>query len=92
MIAIPVQTDTKSRVFRDFTSILNCFPNVVLPPGVVMEISLGPIVASESMVTFTSNCVGLVLEKLTTSIPSPKLTEVAPSRLLPFMVMLSVAP
>ena len=61
--------------------------SVPVPPGAVTETSHGPAVAAESMVMLAVIWVPpLSTVKLLALIPSPKLTAVAPSRLVPLMV------
>lgn len=63
-----------------------------VPPGVVTETSLGPVFASLATVISAVICVGLSLLRLLTVTPSPKLTDVAPERLVPDIVTLRVSP
>ena len=53
---------------------------VAVPPGVVTETSLAPVVAEPLMVILAVICVGLSTLKELTVIPEPKLTDVAPVR------------
>ena len=53
---------------------------VAVPPGVVTETSLAPVVAEPEMVILAVICVALSTVKLLTVMPEPKLTEVAPVR------------
>ena len=51
---------------------------VAVPPGVVTETSLAPVVAEPLMVILAVICVGLSTLKELTVMPEPKLTDVAP--------------
>ena len=51
---------------------------VAVPPGVVTETSLAPVVAEPLMLMLPVICVELSTVKLLTVIPEPKLTDVAP--------------
>ena len=53
---------------------------VAVPPGVVTEISLVPVVAEPLIEMLAVICVELSTVKELTAIPEPKLTEVAPVR------------
>ena len=53
---------------------------VAVPPGVVTETSLAPVLAEPLMVMLTAIWVELFTVKLFTAIPGPKLTDVAPVR------------
>ena len=53
---------------------------VAVPPGVVTDTSLDPVVAAPLIVMLAVICVALSTVKLLTVMPEPKLTEVAPIR------------
>jgi hypothetical protein len=53
---------------------------VAVPPGVVTETSLAPVVAEPLMVMSPVIWVALSKVKLFTVMPEPKLTEIAPVR------------
>ena len=65
--------------------------SVPVPPGVVTETSLDPGVAVALIEMLAVICVALTTVKELTVIPSPKLTAVAPVRLVPPMVTSSVS-
>jgi len=53
---------------------------VAVPPGVVTETSLAPVVAEPLMEMLAVICVELSTVKELTVMPEPKLTEIAPVR------------
>ena len=61
---------------------------VAVPPGVVTETSLAPVVAEPEMEILAVICVELSTVKELTVILEPKLTEVAPVRYVPVMMTL----
>ena len=66
--------------------------SMAVPPGVVTEIFLTPTVAAVSTVMLTVIWLVLLTMKLLTVIPEPKLTAVAPLKLVPVMVTSRVCP
>ena len=65
---------------------------VVVPPGVVIEISLVPGMTMSLIVMLAVIWVELFTVKLLTVIPAPKLTALTPVKLLPVMITLNVSP
>jgi hypothetical protein len=67
------------------TTVNNAVP-VPVPPGPVTETSLAPNAASAAMHISAVICVSLLTVKLFTVMPVPKLTAVAPVKLVPVMI------
>jgi hypothetical protein len=61
-------------------------------PGVVTETFSGPLLALSEMLTLAVIYIALLTAKLLTVIPEPKLTVVAPVKLVTAKKMLSVWP
>jgi hypothetical protein len=72
--------------------IVNPFAKVPVSPGVVTETFPGPLLALLEMLMLAVICIALLTAKLLTVMPEPKLTVVAPVKLVPARMMLSVWP